>query len=153
MAKSSRTGRRRRGGGGARRHGLFEDILAMAGTLAGSRKDYAAAKLETLAESVREFAAAVPEIPNLEAYASAAASNLEGLAEYVNESDFETIVEDAREFAKQHPMVTLVGTVAAGLVVAQVMNSRGGMGQVMQSFSPKSYSNGRSRASGSGANA
>ncbi len=153
MAKSSRAGQRQRGGDGARRHGLFEDLLAMAGTLAGSRKEYAAAKLETLAESVREFAAAVPEIPNLESYASAAADSLEGLAEYVNESDFETMVRDARDFAREHPVVTLAGTIAAGLVAAQMMHARGGVGQVVQSFTPKSYSNGRSRASGSGANA
>ncbi len=124
MAKSSTSGRKRNGNGGSR-HGILDDILAMAGSLAGSRKDYAAAKLETLAESVREFATAVPEIPNLEAYASAAANSLEGLADYVNESDFETMVEDAREFARNHPVVTLAGTVAAGLVVAQMVYTRG----------------------------
>lgn len=152
MAKSSRAGQRKRGGGGARRHSLIDDLLSMAGSLAGSRKDFAAAKLETLAESVREFAAAIPEIPNLESYANAAAGSLEGLADYVNESDFDTMVDDARDFAREHPVVTLAGTIAAGLVVAQMMHSRG-VSQVMQSFSPTNYSNGRSRTSGSGANA
>lgn len=123
MAKSSTSSRKRNGNGGSR-HGLLDDILAMAGSLAGSRKDFAAAKLETLAESVREFATAVPEIPNLEAYASAAANSLEGLADYVNESDLETMVEDAREFARNHPLATLAGTVTAGLIVAQMVYTR-----------------------------
>ena len=56
MAKSSRSRKRNGNGGGT--YGIFDDILAMAGSLAGSRKDYAAAKLETLAETVREYASA-----------------------------------------------------------------------------------------------
>ena len=147
MAKASRAAKRARSGNGGRRHGLIDDLLAMAGSLAGSRKDYAAAKLETLAESVREFAAAVPEIPNLEAYASAAAGNLEGLAQYVNESDFETMVDDAREFAREHPMVTLAGSIAAGLIVAQMLHSRGAS-RMMHTFG-----NGHARAPGRDANA
>ncbi len=144
MAKSSKAGQRRRNGnGGSRRHGLLDDMLAMAGSLAGSRKDYAAAKLETLAESVREFATAMPEVPNLEAYAKAAAGSLEGLAEYVNESDFETMIADAREFAREHPVVTLAGGIAAGLVVFQMMQSRG-VGKMMHSFTPSTYGGRRS---------
>ena len=122
MAKSSRAGKRRRNGNGA--HGIFDDILAMAGSLAGSRKDYAAAKLETLAETVRECAAAVPGIPNVRAYANAAAGSLEGLADYVTESDLETMVGDARKFARRHPMATLAGSIAAGLIVSQMMHAR-----------------------------
>ncbi|MBC8035747.1 MAG: hypothetical protein H7X89_00800 [Rhizobiales bacterium] len=128
MAKSSRAGRRKRNGNGASHHGLFDDILAMAGSLAGSRKDYAATKLETLAESVREIATAVPGIPNFTAYANAAAGSLEDLAGYVTESDLETMVSDARQFARTHPMATLAGSIAAGLIVTQMMYTRAGPG-------------------------
>jgi hypothetical protein len=140
MAKSSTSGRGRNGNGGSR--GIFDDILGMAGSLAGSRKDYAATKLETLAESVREFASAVPEIPNVEAYARTAAESLEGLAQYITESDVETMVEDAREFARNHPVVTLAGTVAAGLIVVQMMHTR---------RSPKSRSRSGASRTGSAA--
>ena len=122
MAKSSRPGKRKRNGNGANHRGLFDDMLAMAGSLAGSRKDYAAAKIETLAESVREIATAVPGIPNFTQYANAAAGSLEGLAEYVTESDLETMVNDARQFARTHPMATLAGSIAAGLIVSQMMS-------------------------------
>lgn len=121
MAKSSRSRKRNGNGGGT--HGIFDDILAMAGSLAGSRKDYAAAKLETLAETVREYAAAVPGIPNFKTYANAAAGSLEGLADYVTESDLETMVGDARQFARAHPMATLAGSIAAGLIVTQMMHT------------------------------
>jgi|GEM_PF-3036766 len=152
MAKSSKARRRKTNGNGSRRHSIVDDILAMAGSLAGSRKDYAAAKLETLAESVREFATAVPEIPNLEAYASAAANSLEGLADYVNESDLETMVDDARDFARNHPMITLAGGLAAGLVVAQMMQSRG-VSQMMRSAGRAAYGAARTGTMGSRADA
>ncbi len=130
MAKSSRARRggrtRKRNGNGSGSHGLFDDILAMAGSLAGSRKEYAATKLETLAESVREIATAVPGIPNFTAYANAAAGGLEGLADYVTENDVETMVSDARQFARTHPMATLAGGIAAGLIVTQMMTARSG---------------------------
>ena len=152
MAKSSKARRRKTNGNGSRSHSIVDDILAMAGSLAGSRKDYAAAKLETLAESVREFATAVPEIPNLEAYASAAANTLEGLADYVNESDLETMVDDARDFARNHPMITLAGGIAAGLVVAQMMQSRG-VSQMVRSAGKAAYGAARTGTMGSRANA
>ena len=124
MAKASK-GRKRNGGYAKRSHGMMDDVLALAGTLASSRKDYAAKKLETLAESVRECSSALPGIPNMKAYASAAAESLEGLAGYVMESDLPTMVSDAREFARRHPMATLAGSIAAGVVIAQMIQVRG----------------------------
>lgn len=152
MAKSSgRTKKRAGNGNGRRQHTIVDDVLAMAGSLAGSRKEFAAAKLETLAESVREFATAVPEMPNLEAYAKTAADSLEGLADYVNESDFETMFDDARDFARNHPVITLAGAIAAGLVVAQMMQNRN-VSRMVRSAGTAFYSS-RSGSSGSRADA
>ena len=100
---------------------VFEDVLALAGSLANTRRVYAADKLETLAGSVREFAGAMQEMPSVRAYVDATAESLEELADYVTQSDLETMTEDAREFARLHPMATLAGTVAVGIAIAQMM--------------------------------
>ncbi|MGQ0485327.1 MAG: hypothetical protein ACT4SY_08270 [Hyphomicrobiales bacterium] len=110
------------GGGGS--YHIFDDVLAMAGSLAKSRKDYAAGKLESLAGVVRDFSGALPDMPNFRAYASEAAHSLEGLADYVTESDLETMAGDAREFVRAHPMATLAGSIAAGIIVIQMMQAR-----------------------------
>lgn len=112
-----------RGRNGGKSHGILDDVLAMAGSLANSRKDSAAAKFETLAESVRECSIAMPEIPHLSAYAKAAADSLDDLASYVSESDLPSMLTDAREFSRRHPMVTLTGTIAAGVIITQLMQA------------------------------
>ena len=42
---------------------FLDDLLAMAGSLADSRKDYASAQLEDLADSVRQFSESLPALP------------------------------------------------------------------------------------------
>lgn len=125
MARSTRTSKR---SGNGESPGLsyrfVDDMLAMAGSLANSRKDYAAEKLETLADSVREFSGALPDMPNFKAYAAAAAESFEGLASYVTESDLETMIDDARQFARHHPLAMLAGAIAAGVVVTQMVQTR-----------------------------
>ncbi len=103
---------------------FFDDLLAMAGSLANSRKEYAAAQLESLADSVRQFSDAMPAIPTMKAYADTAADSLEELANYVVESDLVDMVADAREFTKRHPLATFGGSIAAGLVITQIVQSR-----------------------------
>lgn len=126
MATSSKTRGNRRNGGasGGNSYRIVDDLLAMAGSLAGNRKDFASAKLETLAGALRECSSAMPGIPHVKAYASAAAESLDGLAGYIMECDFPTMVADAKEFARRHPMATLTGTIAAGVVISQMMQSR-----------------------------
>jgi len=103
---------------------FFDDLLAMAGSLANSRKEYAAAQLESLADSVRQFSEAMPSIPTMKAYADTAADSLDELANYVVESDLVDMVADAREFTKRHPLATFGGSIAAGLVITQIVQSR-----------------------------
>jgi hypothetical protein len=127
MAKSTgtRSGRRKGGSSGnGRSHRIFDDVLAMAGSLANSRKNFAAAKLESLAQSARDFAGAMPDMPNVKTYASVAAESLEGLASYVMDSDLETMAGDAREFARTHPMATLAASIAGGMILTQMMQMR-----------------------------
>lgn len=103
---------------------FFDDMLNMAGSLASSRKEYAAAQLESLADSVRQFTEAMPSIPTMKAYATTAADSLDELATYVTDSDLSEMVSDAREFTRRHPLATFGGSIAAGLVIAQLVQSR-----------------------------
>jgi hypothetical protein len=103
---------------------FFDDLLSMAGSLASSRKEYAAAQLESLADSVRQFGEAMPAIATVRAYATTAADSLDELADYVVESDLTEMVSDAREFTKRHPLATFGGSIAAGLIITQLVQSR-----------------------------
>lgn len=121
QARSRSRARSVRGGEGP---AFLDDLLAMAGSLANSRKDYAAAQLENLAESVRQFSDAMPPLPTIKAYATTAADSLEELANYVIDSDFGGMVADAREFSRRHPLATFGGSIAAGIVITQIVQSR-----------------------------
>ena len=103
---------------------LLDDLLTMAGSLANSRKEYAAAQLESLADSVRQFGEARPAIHTVKSYASTAADTLDELADYVVESELADIMADAREFTRRHPVITFGGTVAAGIIITQIVQSR-----------------------------
>jgi len=127
MAKSSGTRHRRRNGGSSgngHSYRIFDDVLAMAGSLAKSRKTFAAAKLESLAQSARDFAGTMPDMPNIKTYANVTAQSLEGLADYVMDSDLETMAGDARQFARAHPLATLVVSIAGGVIVTQMIKMR-----------------------------
>ncbi|MFN4140853.1 hypothetical protein [Aestuariivirga sp.] len=103
---------------------FMDDLLTMAGSLANSRKEYAAAQLESLADSVRQFGDALPAVPTMRTYAETAADSLEELANYVVESELVDMVADAREFTRRHPLVTFGGSIAAGLIITQIVQSR-----------------------------
>lgn len=123
-ATNSRGRGRSRGEGQRESPAFLDDILAMAGSLANSRKEYAASQLEGLADSVRQFSGNIPAIPTMKAYAETAADSLEDLAGYVVESDLADMVADAREFTRRHPLAVFGGSIVAGLVATQLVQSR-----------------------------
>lgn len=126
MATVPQSRSRSRGRGTQDREGpsFLDDLLAMAGSLASRRKEHASAQLEDLAEGLRQFSDALPSIPAVKTYAETAADSLEDLASYVVDSDLPDIVADARDFARRHPLATFGGSVAAGLIVTQIVHSR-----------------------------
>ena len=115
MAKSTSTGSNGhdKGINGSRR--IFEDLLALAGTLARGRKEMGADKLHSLASSTREFAAAMTDMPNLRGHVASAAESLEDLSDYVLHTEIEQMAGDAGIFARRHPVATLTLTVMAGM--------------------------------------
>lgn len=103
---------------------FLDDLLAMAGSLADSRKQYASSQLENLADSVRQFSESLPSLPTLKSYAETTADSLEDLASYVVESELPDMMTDARELARRHPFATFGGSIVAGLVITQLVQSR-----------------------------
>ncbi len=117
MAKSQRSSFKTDGQNISSR--IFDDVLALVGTLVRSRKDFGADKLHSLAEATREYAASMTDLPNLRTHVSSAAESIEGLSEYVMHTDVEHMMADAGTFARRHPFATLGVTVAAGVVVSR----------------------------------
>jgi hypothetical protein len=105
---------------GSRR--IFDDVLALAGTLARGRKDLGADKLQSLAALTRDYAASMTDLPNLRVQVASAADSLEGVADYVMHTEIEQMVGDAGTFARRHPMATLAVTVAAGLAASRLLH-------------------------------
>lgn len=100
-------------------HRIFDDVLALAGTLVRGRKDFGADKLHSLAGSTRDYAASMTELPNLRGHVASAAESLEGLAEYVTDTEIDQMIEDAGTFARRHPIATLAASVAAGIAASR----------------------------------
>lgn len=117
MAKklTRNTSSRKAATNGHRQHGIYDEVLSVAGTLMRGQKNFGAEKLASLADATREFAASMPEMPNFQVYVDSAAKQLEDLAGYVLETDFEAMIDDAGSFARRHPLATIGLGIAAGL--------------------------------------
>jgi hypothetical protein len=146
-AKKSRTNGNYRnasaGLNGSRR--IFDDVLALAGTLVRSQKDMGADKLNSLASLTREYAASMTDLPNLRVQVASAADSLEGVADYVMHTEIEQMVGDAGTFARRHPLATLAMTVAAGMAASRLMHR-----QPVKMTAASSRKSGPRRASASG---
>lgn len=125
MARESQARKRQRRSSAERQVPAFlDDLLAMASSLAASRKDSAAAQIENLADAMRQFSDTLPSLPAVKTYAETAADGLEDLAGYVVESDLPEMIADGRDFARRHPLLTFGGSIAAGLIITQLVQSR-----------------------------
>lgn len=131
---------------------FIDDLVAMAASLANGRKAYAAAQLQGIAESVRQFSASIADIPTVKAYSETAAESLDDLADYLVEREVLDMIDDAREFSRHHPLIMLGGSIAAGLVITQLVQARA---QLLRSGrrSPQPGATGRSRGAAKGGRA
>lgn len=120
MAARKRSARRsvRRDNYGQR---MFGDVLAIASTVAESRKHMAAERLAELASATRNFTTTVEDFPYLRNYTDSAAERIDEFAEYVDHTDIPEMLGDAATFAKRQPMATLALGLAAGLMTTQLV--------------------------------
>ena len=130
---------------------FFDDVLALAGTLAERKKEWGAERISEFAGATREFATSMTAIPNLGNYVNSAAASLEDFSDYVRETEFEQIVVDASTFARRHPVVVVTGGVLAGLAVVQVLRSRGTIPNFRRSAKSRKPSGSASRTRGAAA--
>lgn len=100
---------------------IYDDMLAVAGTLLRSRKELGAEKLQAFAESARSFAGSVADMPNLKSHVTAASQTIDDLAEYVAHTDIENIIHDGGVFARRHPLATLAAAMTAGLGISLML--------------------------------
>ncbi len=103
---------------------IFDDVLALASTMARSRKDFGAEKLQSLAAATRDYAASMTDMPNLKSHVVSASDTIEEVAEYVMHTDIDHMVHDAGIFARRHPLATLGLTIGAGIAASRIFRPR-----------------------------
>lgn len=101
-------------------HRMFDDILALAGSLMSSKKDWVADRVSTLSTATHAYADALNDIPGVGPYANLTAESFDDFAQYLNESDFNDMLRDGSIFAKRHPVPTLAGAIIAGIIATQI---------------------------------
>jgi hypothetical protein len=100
---------------------MYGDILGIVGSLMRHRQESGAAKIGSMANAARNFAADLADIPNVKTYVHAAANQMENLSDYVSDSSLEQMMKDATAFAKRHPTATAAFAVAAGFGFTRLM--------------------------------
>jgi hypothetical protein len=90
-------------------------------------KATAAESLGTVAEALREAAHKFQdgEAGSLGTYAESAAAQVDKVARYIRERDFQGLTRDAETFARRHPEVFLGGAFLAGIFAARFLKSSG----------------------------
>jgi hypothetical protein len=127
MATSRRKRNARQNSGGQRARGysnqIFDSAISLAGAIARNSKDLGAEKILALADATRNYSGSVASVPNVKEYVKLAAESLEGLAEYVADTEFEKMIDDAGDFARRHPWAVVGAGLAGGLLAAQMLRA------------------------------
>ena len=103
---------------------IYDGAVALARTVVNSKKEWSVEKLYGLAEVTKQYAQSLEDIPDLGAYATAAATSLKGLGDYVQETEFDQILKDTSHFARRHPISMIVGGAIAGLAITQILRPK-----------------------------
>jgi hypothetical protein len=103
---------------------MFGDVLSMASMVAESRKHMVLERLSQLASTAKDLSHKIDDIPYAGDFAKAAASRIDKLAAYVDNTDVPDMLDDIASFARRQPGATLALGVVAGLIAAQLLRSR-----------------------------
>ena len=103
---------------------MFGDVLSMASTVAESRKHMVSQRLSQLASTAKDLSNGIDDIPYARDFAEAAASRIEKLATYVDDTDVSDMLDDISSFARRQPGATVALGVVAGLIAAQLLRNR-----------------------------
>lgn len=120
LASNNRRGEDRNSGVTGR---VLEALMILTGGLAQERKSMGAERIQAMADAVEDLGRSLTDFPEAKNYLGFAVQSLEGFAEYVNETDFSQMVEDARIFAKRHPLAMVFVGIAGGLAATQLVRA------------------------------
>jgi len=99
----------------------FDQAKEKVSSVAGERKDAAAAKLGGYTDRLRATAEEnEQEDPNIAHFATMAADRMQGVTDYVRNADFSRIRQDAADLAHRHPALFMGGMLIAGLVLGNL---------------------------------
>jgi hypothetical protein len=102
---------------------VLRDILSLASSVGQTGKHLGAQKIFAVAEAARMFGEDLRDLPQLQAYAEAAAEGIDELGDYIDQTDIADILDDAATFAKRQPVITAAIAVAAGIAATQLIRN------------------------------
>jgi hypothetical protein len=90
------------------------------------QKGMAADRVGNYSSAVRESARALEQDdPNVAHFANQAADRIEAVADYIRDSDFSRLRQDAEGVARRHPALFMGGMLLAGLVLGNMAKASG----------------------------
>lgn len=106
--------------------GALSDAKERVGRVVLDQKGMAADRVGGYSSAVRETARSLEqEDPNVAHFARQAADRIESVADYLRESDFNRIRQDAEGVARRHPALFMGGMILAGLVLGNLAKASG----------------------------
>ena len=101
-------------------------LKQQAGEAAEQKKREAADRLRGYSSAVHESAQSFEqEDPNIAHFTHQAADKLQGVADYVRDSDFTSLKTDAENLARRHPIVFFGGLFLGGLIIGNLLKASG----------------------------
>lgn len=104
----------------------LEVLLLLTGGLAQDRKAAGAERIQAAGEALRDLGRSLSDFPEARKYLGFAGESLEGMAEYVSETEFSQMIADAGVFARRHPLTVMSMGIAAGLAATQLLRADAG---------------------------
>ena len=102
---------------------ILEDIIVLAGGLAKLGKTIAAKKIQSSADAASSLVHTKVDMDDINTQLSNAKETLVDATDYVMHSDVAQMIDDARIFARRHPVTTMVSVVAVGALIANMLRS------------------------------
>ena len=102
---------------------IYRNILAASSPFVASSKHTGVQRIAAVAASVRAFGKSSEDLPQLQAYAEAAADGLERFGEYIDRTELPDIFDDLGTYAKHQPVLVAALTLGAGIGLIQAVRN------------------------------
>jgi len=101
-------------------------LKQQAGETVEQKKREASDRLRGYSSAIHESAQSLEnEDPNIAHFTHQAADKLQGVADYVRDSDFRSLKTDAENLARRHPVAFFGGLFIGGLVIGNLLKASG----------------------------